>query len=256
MFDLKLALVLFAASIPGLATAIPRLSKQLLSTISARLPEGKPLPSARILSIVQLVQSTILVGGLVVLGSVFAPKAGLGAPIFYSIAHGGKLAESIPDPLPIFGISAGGAIVFIGLYYLVFRRWIDPDSITKMESFRENLGLVSRLLYGGMVEELLVRWGLMTLLVWLFGLVIPDRGAIWLGNITAATFFGLAHLPTNFAAGCRKSVAVITGTIGLNLWAGVVFGYLYATYGLSAAIVAHMILHLVWHPLDRKYIGE
>ena len=256
MFDAKLALVLFLAGIPGMVTAIPRLAKQLVSTISTRLPEGKPIPSTRLLSTVQLAQSIVLVGGLVVLGTIFAPKAGLEAPLFYSIAHGSDLAESLPALLPILGISVGGAFVFIGLYYLVFRKWIDPESIAKMESFRENLGILSRLLYGGVVEELLVRWGLMSILVWLFGLVTPDSAAIWIGIIVAGVVFGLSHLPTNFAAGCRKSVAVVTGTIGLNLWAGVVFGYLFATYGISAAIFAHMVLHLIWHPFDRTYIGK
>jgi hypothetical protein len=41
--------------------------------------------------------------------------------------------------------------------------------------------------------------------------------------------------------------------ISLNLWASLIFGWLFWQYGLLAAMLAHMLFHLVWWPFDLKY---
>ena len=112
------------------------------------------------------------------------------------------------------------------------------------------MGIESRLLYGGIVEEVLIRWGLMSLLAWIFGLILSSGAALWSSIVVAGIVFGLAHMPSYFAAGCRKSVAVITGMIVLNLWAGIVFGYLFSEFGITSAVLSHMVLHVCWYPFD------
>jgi hypothetical protein len=40
--------------------------------------------------------------------------------------------------------------------------------------------------------------------------------------------------------------------IGLNLWASLIFGWLFWQYGLLSAMLAHMLFHLVWYPFERR----
>jgi hypothetical protein len=40
--------------------------------------------------------------------------------------------------------------------------------------------------------------------------------------------------------------------IGLNLWASLIFGWLFWQVGLEAAMMAHMLFHLVWWPFDLR----
>lgn len=57
------------------------------------------------------------------------------------------------------------------------------------------------MLYGGVTEEILVRWGLMTLLVWALwrflqgGAGEPADAIVWVGIALSAFVFRLAHLP-------------------------------------------------------------
>jgi hypothetical protein len=44
-----------------------------------------------------------------------------------------------------------------------------------------------------------------------------------------------------------------TAMISLNLWASLVFGWLFWQYGLLAAMTAHVVFHLVWLPFDMRH---
>lgn len=259
MFDVRVVLLIFAVALPGIVIAVPKTLKQLRSTIETRLPEGKSLPPTPVLIVVQLLQSIVLVGGLSAVGGVFAPKAGLSAPVFSALATGGNVVAVLPSVLEVFGLSLLGAGVFLALYYFVFRRRLDATTAQQWDRLRNQLGIGSRLLYGGIVEEVLMRWGLMSLLVWLVRLIpgVPEAVAVWSVIGVVGVLFGLGHAPSYLAAGCRKSPLFFTAMIVLNLWAGVLFGFLFWKYGLAAAMVSHMLFHLAWYPIDlATYRGE
>ena len=62
--------------------------------------------------------------------------------------------------------------------------------------------------------------------------------------------FGLGHLRAYVAFGCKKIAAFVSTMIGLNLWAGIIFGWLFWHYGLFAAMMAHSLFHIVWYSFD------
>jgi membrane protease YdiL (CAAX protease family) len=106
-------------------------------------------------------------------------------------------------------------------------------------------------LYGGVTEELLLRWGLMTVLVWLTWRFLQRRSGtpqpiyIWLAIVVSALLFGAGHLPaTAMQVGELTGYAVLF-VIGVNATFGLLFGYLYWRYGLEAAIIAHVTAHVV-----------
>lgn len=107
--------------------------------------------------------------------------------------------------------------------------------------------------YGGITEELLLRFGLMTLLVWVGWKLtgsdgVPSVGSVWTAIVLAAVLFGLGHLPAT-AAVYELTPAVIVRAIVLNGMGGIVFGWLYWRYDLTKAMVAHFAADMVLHVL-------
>ena len=71
--------------------------------------------------------------------------------------------------------------------------------------------------------------------------------------VISGVIFGLLHIPNYVLTGARFSPALVGMMLFLNLWASVVFGWLFWQVGLLAAIGAHMLFHLVWYPFDLRY---
>jgi membrane protease YdiL (CAAX protease family) len=92
--------------------------------------------------------------------------------------------------------------------------------------------------YGGIVEEVVARWGILTAL---FALArrVGVREAFWPANAVAAVLFGALHLPAAAAGRVPLTGAAIAHVLLGNGIAGVVFGWLFRRRGLEAAMVAH-----------------
>jgi len=113
------------------------------------------------------------------------------------------------------------------------------------------LYFISSILYGGIIEELLLRLFLMSLIALvLFKVFVrtKESGSIpsWIfvvSIILSAVIFGLAHLPAT-AQIIELSTPIIIRAIVLNGVGGIGFGYLYWKIGLSHAIYAHALTHV------------
>jgi membrane protease YdiL (CAAX protease family) len=111
--------------------------------------------------------------------------------------------------------------------------------------------VVTRLLYGGITEELLLRWGLLTLLVWaawrLFqrGRERPRTIYFVSAIIVSSVVFGIGHLPIVAALGVDFTLPIVTFVVFANSSFGLIAGYLYWKKGLESAIIAHMSTHIV-----------
>jgi membrane protease YdiL (CAAX protease family) len=105
-------------------------------------------------------------------------------------------------------------------------------------------------LYGGIVEEILMRLFLVSLLAWLLGKifrsteVVKNNLIMWTAIILAAILFGLGHLPIT-ASITQITPIVLVRAIVLNGIGGLVFGWLYWKKGLEHAIVAHFSADIV-----------
>ena len=184
---------------------------------------------------------------------------GLQAPFFETLVSGGSLPDTLlPQIVPALIGGIGGAIIFISAYYLIFRPRLDEQTIKSMETLRMGLGIWSRILYGGIFEEVLTRWGLMSLFVWLGALLVgePTSVVVWIAIAISGILFGLGHLPSYLAAGCQKTPLFFTAMISLNLWAALIFGWLFWQYGLLSAMLAHMLFHIVWLPFDLYFYNR
>lgn len=103
--------------------------------------------------------------------------------------------------------------------------------------------------YGGIVEEVMMRLFLMTLIIWLgskFGKKSPSRLVVWFAILFAGLAFGLAHLPTAVVLGVPLTPLYILRTLVLNC-AGLLYGWLYWKKGFESAMVAHFSTDIAVH---------
>jgi len=250
--------LLTAVCLPGIAVAIPRTMEIVLQRLS-QADTTRKLPSKLVIALAQGIQTTVLAALFAAGGAWASAHTGLGTPFFQALLNGGAaIGELKTQMLPALGIGVGGALTFLLLYYLVFRPRLDAQTVTAMEHLRMRNGLAGRMLYGGIVEEVMFRFGCMNLLVWGFQALTGSQGwtAIWLAIIVSGVLFGLGHIPSYLQAGCKRSLWFYAAEVALNLWAALVFGWLFARYGLLAAMVAHALFHLVWYPFDRIFAAS
>ncbi|WP_338441397.1 CPBP family glutamic-type intramembrane protease [Synechococcus elongatus IITB4] len=203
-----------------------------------------PLPPMA-LRVLVLVQPTILLTVAVLIGARLAPAVGLQAPAVVAWSNrqnGWSLLQPQLWPALLAGLLSGvllWAIAGVGQFLL-------PPELTSTAA----PPLLLRFLYGGITEEILLRWGLMTFLLWLgwrWGQRrqgLPQKRWVAIAIVLSAFVFAAAHLPYAAAIGLPLT-PVLTGYLLLqNGLFGLVAGYLYWRYGLEAAIVAHWVVHL------------
>jgi len=245
----RLFLILWLAGLAGVVSFqfvdLPALIAKLPAT------QGKPLPlpmaTIRLLSVVQ---PAVLVGVAVFVGLILAPRVGLSAPVAQALAERQPLLLALrPQLLPgIFG--AGIAAPAIIGCWVVWKRFLSPSFVQRADGFSRMLPPLTRLLYGGITEELLLRWGFMTFLVWAAWKGLQkEKGAprpafVVSAIVCSALVFGAGHLPIAIALNGSPNLLLITYVVFANSIFGVVAGFLYWKKGLESAIVAHVLTHV------------
>lgn len=107
----------------------------------------------------------------------------------------------------------------------------------------------------GINEEIQFRLFGLSLLAGLGGWLFHDPDGrpkpivFWVANTLFALGFGAAHLPTAAGLGLPMNALVITSTLVLNGMAGLAFGWLYWSFGLEGAIVAHFLADVIVYTL-------
>ncbi|HKR60932.1 MAG TPA: CPBP family intramembrane glutamic endopeptidase [Pyrinomonadaceae bacterium] len=225
-----------------------------LTALLALLPAPPGMEAPRVtpaLKLLSLIQPTVLMSVAVLIGIALAPKVGLSSPVAEAAARKGKLASSLkPQIIPglVGGLTGGGGII---LNWFFWKPFLPADFVARSVELNKLLPLPTRLLYGGFTEELLLRWGLMTLLVWgtwrLFqkGTGKPQTVFIISAIIASSVIFGLGHLPLIFALVPNASAALVLYVIAGNFIFGLIAGFLYWRKGLESAMLAHMLAHIV-----------
>lgn len=206
--------------------------------------EGKALPAPMwVLRLASGIQSVLLLAIAAYVGARLAPKVGLHAPAILALAEsrsaGGFLRRQyLPGIL-------GGALGAVLLWSI---SCLAADVAEPLKSVK--LPIIVRLLYGGITEEVLVRWGLMSTIVWIFWRVVqrgsgaPQNGIFWIAIVISALLFGAGHLPAAMALAEAPSAGLIVYIIGGNAAFGLLAGYLFWRYGLESAIMAHLLTHV------------
>jgi membrane protease YdiL (CAAX protease family) len=250
-FKTRLFLILWLGGVAGVLSV-------LLVDLSALvrafpLPAGTEIPKITpALKLLSLIQPIVLMSLAVFVGNVLAPKVGLSAPVAEAVAGNGQPVSRALRPQIIPALIGGlaGAVAIILIWFLL-KPFLPPQFVAQSAELNRLLPLPTRLLYGGITEELLLRWGLMTVLVWaawrLFqrGQGKPQGVYFIVAIIVSAIIFGLGHLPFAFMLVPNASIALILYVISGNFIFGAIAGYLYWRKGLESAMLAHMMAHVV-----------
>ncbi len=236
----RLIALLVAISLPGIVI-IALQAPGMVGSLDMELPPPAVLVGAA------AVQSLVFVAALAALGSWAAPKVNLSAPVLDGLVkgkmRGSLLALQVKTALPV-GVAMGGVMVAVEV--LVFRPYL-PDSLYLLGHTLTPEYLLAALTYGGIVEEVLLRWGVMSLFAWLAYQMLGRRQlqtALLLGNVIAAVLFGAGHLPAVSAMVGELTTPIIVRTLVLNAAPGFIFGLYFQRRGLEAAMLAHMGAHL------------
>jgi hypothetical protein len=212
---------------------------------------GQPEPP--LLPLIAIAQPLILIAIASLIGGAFARRLGLRSRVSEWPVQGAAAWSTTARELPIAaGAGVAIAIVVAGGDVVLRGAFSDLAALTPVLAPRTLDDLLVGVLYGGISEEVLMRWGLVTLLVWLplrprAGTVAaPSTTIMWVAIVAAALAFGAGHLPALAASGVTLTAAVVIRTVALNALGGVVFGWLYWRYSLEAAMVAHAMVHVTW----------
>lgn len=190
-----------------------------------------------------LLQPIILVMAASAVGLALAHKVGLSSDIVARVRGQGD--RSLRLWTPILAGAATGALILGG--DMLFA-WARPDAFSSLQAAEADpfIALIQGALYGGLTEEILLRWGLLSLIAWLLvKLRLEVTPAKWVAVILAALIFAAGHLPA-LALVADPSMLLIVRTLLLNAIGGLAFGALFVRYNLEAAMVAHMATHLIF----------
>jgi len=242
----RLFLILFCLGFAGVLSVL----LIDLSALAALIPAANAPSITPAIKILSLIQPTVLVGVAVLIGIALAPKVGLSAPAAEALAAGEQALPALkPQLVP--GVLGGviGALAIL-LTHAVFKPLLTTETVERISRFGAALPIPTRLLYGGLTEEVLIRWCVMTLLVWIIWRLFQKRRAkptsvcFVVAILVTSILFGLGHLPIAVVVLPQITLAVVLFVIIANSAFGIVAGYLYWKRGLESAMIAHVLCHV------------
>lgn len=141
--------------------------------------------------------------------------------------------------------------VAFGLDYWIFGRHIS-EAAEACRNVTLN-SVIASVLYGGVVEEVMLRLFVMSLLsfvLWkIFYRTVPKEKIpvkiFAVANVIAALLFAAGHLPATFLTFQTVDALVIIRCFLYNGGLGLVFGWLYRKYGIQYAMIGHAGTHII-----------
>lgn len=142
--------------------------------------------------------------------------------------------------------------VLFSLDYWTFGRWI-PQLAALFDELVTPANFIASVLYGGVIEEVLLRLFVMSLIAFLIWKLfyrkaakadIPQRAFVT-ANILAALLFAAGHLPATISLFGQLTPLIVFRCFLLNGGLGIVFGHLYRRFGIQYAMIAHGGCHII-----------
>jgi len=211
--------------------------------------ESLPL-SPLTIKLIGLVQSVVLLTIATWVGVKLSPNVHLSAPFLKAIA--GRAARPWQALQPQLIPAVAGGLTGFGLtliWFVILKPFLPNDFLVAGQQM--TVPFIVRLLKGGIAEEIVLRWGVMTFLVWACWRFLqrrkgtPQVGYVVGAILISAIVFGLLHLPAAAMLSPQVTPALVLYIVVGNALFGTVAGYLYWRIGLESAILAHMFFHVL-----------
>lgn len=235
----------------GLIGVLSLAGQELPPALLREAPQLRELPQP-VLRALLLANPLMLVTLGAVLGAAAAPRVGL-----RSLVAGQRGAAAAP----LLAAGCGLALaLLLGMVDVLAAPWLGPGwQALQQQAHRAPVlpALLVGMLYGGIAEEIITRWGLMAAVAWAVARLArtaePQPPAVvWVSILAAAAAFAAGHLPA-LAQQAQLSGPLVARTLALNAGAGIVYGWLCWRRSLEAAMISHACTHagfaawrLVW----------
>jgi len=173
-------------------------------------------------------------------GYILSDKIGLMKPIRF-----GKRPIIVTVGMTLFT----GLVLCMDLFY--FKNHVPQVAVMYQEKPSFAYWMAS-VLYGGVIEEVMLRLFMMSLIAFLAWKLFfrreanPPTGVIITANFIAALLFAAGHLPSTVQMFGEITPMILLRCFLLNGAGGLVFGYLYRKYGIQYSMMAHAGAHIVW----------
>lgn len=177
------------------------------------------------------------------LGYILSEKTGLMKPVRF---------EKKPTAVTIGMTLFSGLVLCTDLFY--FRNHI-PQVAAMYQGKPSFAYWMASVLYGGVMEEVMLRLFMMSLLVYFAWKLFfrrednPPASVMIAANILVSLLFAAGHLPSTVQMFGEITPMILLRCFLLNGAAGLVFGYLYRKYGIQYSMLAHAGAHVVWKVL-------
>lgn len=145
---------------------------------------------------------------------------------------------------------AGG--IFFSLDHWIFGSFIDGIQSANKASLTVS-GVIASILYGGIIEEVLMRLFFMSLIAFVIWKLFARKyskdniptAVFLLANVIAALAFAALHLPATVSIFCGLTPIIVFRCFLLNGSFAIIFGELYRRYGILYAMMSHGVFHIV-----------
>lgn len=240
---IKGMIIYIAIGILAILSMYP-MQKQVLETQLDQIPVT-PGMSIEMLAVLSLINPLILLVIALIAGYFTADKVRLFSMMIHPTMTGFVELKKGLKPALIGGTIFG--IIAI-LFDFIMRPFL-PDVFSGPIQAPKLGSLVPEILYGGIVEELLMRFGFMSLIVFLLWKLFqkrretPTKGIYVIAIIISALLFAFGHLPATMAI-TEMTAIVWIRMLFLNGAGGLLFGWLFWKYNLETAMVSHMMAHV------------
>lgn len=148
-----------------------------------------------------------------------------------------SLKESVPF-IVIFALVV--ALLTLGFDF-IFQNWL-PDIYQPNFSAPNIFQALSNIFYSGLGQEMLLRWGVMTTVVYVFSQKGQEinRWTYLVGFIFTAVLYGLSQFGSVTGYVDMTPIVVIRLLL-LNVLDGILYGWLYYKFHFEASMLSHML---------------
>ncbi len=234
MFDLPTFIMLCVIVVLANAFAIPK----LVDYSAGFLDTSRDKHASKIMLINLLSKGLLISLVACSIGSYMAPKVGLGAPFIEAVAylenpHIVLWNQMAPIVLHTFYVLLG----MMFLQYLFISRHVSTTRYFEMP-------FTSKVLLEGVVEEIVFRWGLVSVLARILTkeFILDPNLAIIIAIFLAAVGSSLSHISDLTRLNFQRLDIALLSVLLLNFWGALCYGFLFWKHGLTAAILCHVLV--------------
>lgn len=156
-----------------------------------------------------------------------------------------KQNYTIKDSIPFIVLFAFG-LAFLNLGFdVVFQKWL-PEMYQPNFSIPTISQALAHILYNGLGQEVLLRWGVMSTIIYVLSAKGQDlnRWIYIIGIVFTAVLYAFSQYNTGAIEGGFNAILILR-TLSLNGLAGILYGWLYYKFHFEAAALSHVLANLL-----------